>query len=118
MHKPTEGTGFIDDRYEQRRHAAKAAGFLWGSFHFSGEVDGTGAAQADHYLSVARVEAGDFICIDCEKHGTFANMEGFVERIAARLGRYPAIYGRRLLRELMHGHGASVVMRGVLWYDE
>jgi GH25 family lysozyme M1 (1,4-beta-N-acetylmuramidase) len=63
MHKPTEGTGFIDDRYEQRRHAAKAAGFLWGSFHFSGEVDGTGAAQADHYLSVARVEAGDFICI-------------------------------------------------------
>jgi GH25 family lysozyme M1 (1,4-beta-N-acetylmuramidase) len=76
MHKPTEGTGFIDDRYEQRRHAAKAAGFLWGSFHFSGEVDGTGVAQADHYLSVARVEAGDFICIDREKHGAFANMEG------------------------------------------
>lgn len=118
MHKATEGTTFVDDRHETRRRAAKAAGLLWGSFHFSGEEAGTGAAQADHYLSVARAEPGDFICFDCEKHGTFENMEQFVRRVAERLRRYPAIYGRRLLRELMHGHGGSIVTRGVLWYDE
>lgn len=118
MHKATEGTTFVDNSYEFRRRAAQEAGLLWGSFHFAGELDGTGRAQADHYLSVAQVQPSDFLCFDCEKHGTFDNMERFVERVAERLSRYPAIYGRRLLRELMRGNEHSIVTRGVLWYDE
>ena len=41
IHKATEGTGFIDPKYRDRKRVAKGMGFLWGAYHFS-----TGASVA------------------------------------------------------------------------
>ena len=34
IHKATQGSGFSDPVYVQRREAAKNAGLLWGAYHF------------------------------------------------------------------------------------
>jgi len=114
----TEGIDVEDAKYLYRRDKAREAGLLWGSYHFAGLEGSDGVRQADHYIGFVRPRDDEFICFDCEKHGTFENMRLFVERVRQRLGRYPAIYGRRLLRTLMHGNGESIVTRGILWYDE
>jgi lysozyme len=118
IHKATEGADFADKKYHGRQKAAKAAGLLWGSFHFSGADNIPGKVQADFYLQFASPSPDEFICFDCEKQGTFENMRDFVLRIKEKQGRYPAIYGRRLLRNLMKSQGHSDVSKGVLWYDE
>jgi lysozyme len=118
IHKATEGLDVPDFCYHKRRIEARQAGLFWGSFHFSGASSSNGAQQADYYIKYADPQQDDFICFDCEKHGTFENMKAFVDRVRDRLGRYPAIYGRRLLRELMQGKSQSTVCRGILWYDE
>ncbi|NKQ73452.1 glycoside hydrolase [Rhizobium sp. UPM1132] len=118
IHKATEGRTFTDDRYHKRRQQAKDRGLLWGSYHFAGPADSDPVEQADHYLDFIGSTDGEFICFDCEKHGSYDNMLSFARHVHSRLNRYPAIYGRRLLRELMHGKEGSEVTRGVLWYDE
>ena len=119
IHKATEGRDVPDVWYHKRKAEVTAAGLKWGSYHFAGPVAGTGVAQADYYLNYADPQPDEFICFDCEKHGTLANMQDFVGRVRAQLGRYPAIYGGDYLRSLMSGAGAgSIATRGVLWLCE
>ena len=118
IHKATEADDFHDSQYHKRRAQAKGAGLLWGAYHFAGPPSVDGTKQADFFLDSVEPEEDEFLCFDCEKHGTLANMEAFVRRVRDKAGRYPAIYGRRLLRELMHGNSGSVAASGVLWYDE
>ena len=120
VHKATEGADIQDPRYKVRRDAAKKVGLLWGAYHYAG-LDATPAdKQVKNFLDYADPDPGDFVAFDCEKHGTFENMLGFCKGIRAstKLARYPAIYGRNLLTELMKGKGGSEVSKGILWFDD
>ena len=35
IYKATQGTSYTDDTYVNQQHAAKAAGLLWGAYHFA-----------------------------------------------------------------------------------
>ena len=35
IYKATQGTAYTDDTYVNQQHAAKAAGLLWGAYHFA-----------------------------------------------------------------------------------
>jgi lysozyme len=118
IHKATESLDFEDKKYHERKKAAKAAGLLWGAYHFAGDVGADGVEQADHFLRFAEPDDRDLISFDCEKHGTLKQMEDFVSRIEAKTGRLPVIYGRRLLRDLMKGVKGSIVSQCALWYDD
>ena len=49
--KATEGTGFTDPRFADNLRGAKAAGLRAGGYHYF-TLCGSGAPQAEHYLSV------------------------------------------------------------------
>jgi lysozyme len=118
IHKATESLHFPDPLFAKRKKGAKAAGLLWGSYHYAGDVGADGKLQADHFLSVAEPEDNELMAFDCEKHGTLKQMEDFVARIQQVTGRLPVIYGRNLLRALMNNVTGSIVTQCALWFDD
>jgi lysozyme len=64
IYKATEGTGYTDDTYVQQQHAAKAAGLLWGAYHFA---DGSDVQQQiDNFLHFACPDPDELFCLDWE----------------------------------------------------
>jgi lysozyme len=102
IHKATEGATFRDKAFRERRDKARAAGLLWGSYHFS-----SGRPPADqvaNYLEWADPADDELICLDYEPSTSGATMTveamvEFVERIEAATGRLPVLYGGHLIRE-------------------
>jgi len=51
IHKMTEGSGYVDDKADNRYYLAQEAGLLWGLYHFV--QPGDMAQQVDHFLHSA-----------------------------------------------------------------
>lgn len=64
VYKATEGTGYTDPTYVAQQHAAKAAGVLWGSYHFADGSDVNG--QVANYLNYAAPDLDEMFCLDWE----------------------------------------------------
>src|SRR2546423_7691789 len=63
--KATEGTGYVDPTYSSNRQGALAAGLVVTAYHFARPdlhpAAAGAAAEADHYVDVAGIGAGDLI---------------------------------------------------------
>jgi lysozyme len=126
IHKATEGATFRDRTFRERRDRARAAGLLWGSYHFASGMPP--AAQVANYLEWADPADDELIALDYEPSTAGATMTvfemvEFVERIRAATGRIPVIYGGHLIREAAasiegpEGAAArSILARCPLWY--
>lgn len=95
IHKATQGLGWVDPEYRERKVRAAAAGLLWGAYHFG--IYGSGAAQADHFLDTVNPGRAEQIVLDFEENPqgetmTVAQAEAFVQRVHARTGRWPGLY--------------------------
>jgi lysozyme len=103
IHKATEGTTFVDAKYAERQARAKAAGLLWGAYHFG--TKGAAPEQVSHFLETANPTATDLLVLDFEPNSREATMtlteaEVFVEALRERTGRQPGLYsGQSFLRE-------------------
>jgi lysozyme len=114
IHKATQGAGFADPAYDSRVEPARAAGLLWGAYHF-----GTGddpVAQADFFVSRAATE---LLVLDFEANPdgssmTLGEAREFVARVREATGRWPGIYGGDYLRGLA-GAGDAVLSHCWLW---
>lgn len=62
--KATEGSTYVDDKYDDHRAQAEAAGLIVASYHFL--KHGNVAAQISHYLAVANPGPGERVVIDYE----------------------------------------------------
>ena len=99
INKATEGMEpkYNDSSYATNRAAAAAAGLLWGAYHFGENADG--AAQADHFLSIAKPDTSTLLVLDYEwlSRGSARNINiaqavAFVNRILEVTGTRPGIY--------------------------
>ena len=66
--KATEGQSYTDPTYTQQQKAAKAAGLLWGSYHFADASDVNG--QINNYLRFAAPDPHELFCLDWEDNPT------------------------------------------------
>ena len=119
IHKATEGRDYRDKEYWTRKSQAKQAGLKWGSYHFSSSANPL--LQVENYLSYARPEPDEIICLDYEPSSSGTNMSygqmvEFVELIHQELKRYPFVYGGHLLREATKNVTDSVLTKCPLWY--
>lgn len=64
VHKATQGTSFVDPEYATNRAKAKAAGLLWGAYHFGAGADGV--EQADFFLKTVQPGPQDLLVLDFE----------------------------------------------------
>ena len=120
IHKATEGATVQDAEYRKRRDKAKALGLLWGAYHYSSGVSVTD--QVANFITQAQPEDEDVIALDWESSTSGSDMTldqacRFVEMIKSELGRWPLVYGGRLLREAMGAKRQGVLANCPLWYS-
>lgn len=118
IHKATEGTSIVDNKYKTRRTAALNAGLLWGAFHFG--RSGSGAAQAKHFLDIADPQPGDLLVLDFEdtpeNQMTLAQAEQFVQFIKDRTGKFPGLYtGESFIHSVLGNNTGTLLKNCFLW---
>jgi lysozyme len=119
IHKATQGTGFIDNKYAGRRSGARDAGLMFGSYHFG--IRGDPKGQADHYLEKADPGEKDLIVLDFEPNSnggtmTLREAEAFVERVQDQTGRFPGLYsGESFINEKLGDNTDTVLKECFLW---
>lgn len=90
-HKATEGVGFVDAEYIGRRAAAARAGIPFGAYHFARPSVGDAAAEAEHFISVAKPRPGDLLpALDLETTEglTLGQLKTWARNFAAAVERH------------------------------
>lgn len=101
IHKATQGRAYADPDYALRRQAAKAAGLLWGAYHFNtGDVV---RLQVDNFLTKAQPDDRTLLVLDYEDNRpSQMNIEQAVEflrLLEEKTGRKAAIYSGNRVKE-------------------
>jgi lysozyme len=122
VHKATEGVGHVDPRYTQREPLARAAGLLWGAYHF-GTGRRPGAEQADAFLATVGSAASTLLVLDLEANPSGPSMSleqarDFVVRVHAQTGRWPGLYAGSYLREQLGDAPETTLTSCWLWVAE
>ncbi|HEX8243944.1 MAG TPA: glycoside hydrolase family 25 protein [Longimicrobium sp.] len=133
IHKATQGTGYVDEKYAKRRAATVERGFLWGAYHFGDASDPQ--KQARHFLdTVKSVEASlaaqlghppappPLLVLDLEENFlepsnsmSIGKAEKFVTYVQEQTGRFPGLYAGDDLRSMLNGHPNQTLARCWLW---
>ena len=122
--KSTEGYGYTDPTYHKRRKQAMAAGLLWGAYHFGTGTNVT--KQLNYFMSVVQptVHNTTLLVLDWEEnpHGTQMTLpqaRAFCQGIHRRTGKWPVLYGGKLLRDSMKQSGGDAILNQCpLWWAE
>ena len=67
IYKATEGQSYTDPTYVAQQQAAKAAGWLWGAYHFADASNVNG--QIDNFMRFASPDPDELFCLDWEDSG-------------------------------------------------
>lgn len=119
--KATEGTTFVDRRWQLNRAGARAAGVTVGAYHFARPGSSAAASQVDHHLAVATPAPGDIVpALDLEDHGDLSRTAltrwalDWIAEATARTGSVPILYtGPGFVRA--HLHPDPALARCALW---
>jgi lysozyme len=98
IHKATEGVGFTNKLYADRRGRAVGVGLLWGAYHFlrSGSI----AAQVDFFLKVAARDSTTLLALDHEdKRVALIDAKEFLLRVEDAVGRKSVLYSGSVIKE-------------------
>ncbi|WP_051630404.1 glycoside hydrolase family 25 protein [Afifella pfennigii] len=118
IQKATEGTGYVDPSYAANRDKARAAGLLWGAYHFG--TGAGGAAQATHFLSVVGDDPATLLALDFEANPSGPSMsleeaKAFIVAVARRRGRFPGFYSNARIADELGDHVDPLLARCWLW---
>jgi lysozyme len=121
IHKATQGLTFRDPTYQAHHQKAKAAGLLWGAYHFGTGSDGV--SQAEYFHNFVQPGPNDLLVLDFEHNPqgptmTLEEARAFVTHIHEATGRWPGIYGGSLLKELLGTHKDPVLANCWLWLSQ
>jgi len=120
IHRATIGFR-TDGQYLERKLKAKTSGYKWGSYHLG--IAGDPIGQADYYLRNAAPADDETMALDIEgldsrKDMSLADAILFIDRVHAKTGRYPILYGNHLvISEISRVYASnSAFARVPLWY--
>jgi lysozyme len=107
IYKATEGQSYTDPTYVSQQHAAKAAGLLWGAYHFADASDVGG--QVRNFMGFACPDPDELFCLDWEDNpGGAGKMSAdqardWIEQVEDKLGRPGecVIYGGNTIKEAL-----------------
>jgi lysozyme len=105
IHKASQGASIVDRTYAARREHARAAGLLWGAYHFATGEDP--ADQVAHFLEAAQPDAETLLALDHEPNkGNELDLDGcraFLDLGRQKLGRPLVLYSGNLIKEQLRG---------------
>ena len=94
IHKATQGTGYVDPTYAQRKPLAVQAGLLWGAYHFGtgDDVD----AQVSNFLNTTQPDGSFVLVLDFEDNGSNSmsldQAKQFLAAVEQQSGQQPVLY--------------------------
>jgi len=118
IHKASQGTTGGDPMYAANRKKVKAAGLLWGAYHFGTGSDGV--QQAQHFLDNVGDRNGVLLVLDLEPNPTGPSMSlieahAFVTHVHSVTGVWPGLYTGHYFKELV-GSGTDPILANCwLW---
>lgn len=116
IHKATEGSSFVDDKLEARRHLALEARMLWGVYHFI--RPGSVTDQAEFFVSTSMPvsDRRTLYALDWEDSAvSIDNALAFLYEVERLTGHVPVLYSGYVLKEALNGHADSRFSRYRLW---
>ncbi|SEB37519.1 glycoside hydrolase family 25 protein [Terriglobus roseus] len=118
IHKATQGLTYTDPFYAPHRTAARAAGLLWGAYHFGDGSDGL--QQAERFLSVVGDPRGMLLVLDFEANPVGPSMSleearAFVTHVQSATGVWPGLYCGHYIKELLGPKKDPVLANCWLW---
>jgi GH25 family lysozyme M1 (1,4-beta-N-acetylmuramidase) len=114
IHKATEGVGFTDKLYADRRSRALGVGLLWGAYHFLRPV--SIAAQVDFFLKVAAPDSTTLLALDHEdKRVALIDAKEFLLRVEDAVGRKPVLYSGSVIKEQLGSRIEGFLATHRLW---
>lgn len=123
IHKSSQGNRFADVAYEARRQKAKAAGLLWGAYHFNTGDDIP--SQVEEFLQYADPDRDTLMALDYEDNSasemSIDECADFLDLLGSRLNRKPIIYSGNRIREQLPKASAATqafVASHKLWLCE
>ena len=103
IHKATTGATGRDEKYSGRRPRARAAGLLWGAYHWGTNADVP--KQIDNFLTMADPDEQTLVALDYEdtpgNQMTLAQARDFLEGVAQKLGRKPVLYSGHRIKDAL-----------------
>ncbi|WP_413989794.1 GH25 family lysozyme [Labrys okinawensis] len=121
--KATQGTNYTDPTYAVRRGLAKAAGLLWGAYHFC--ENGNVSDQVQHFLTQAAPGPNTLLVVDFEKNPqdptnsmSLPDMVAFLGQLEDKTKRKPVIYGGAYLKEALGAQPNAALSGYRLWWAE
>src|SRR5262245_38422166 len=114
IYKATESDNYVDETYDEARRQAKAAGLLWGAYHFF--RPGNVADQVEHFLSNAMPGPDTLLVLDHEDEGcSLDDVKEFLQRVEQETGQRPALYSGHVLKEQIGNRIDSYLAGTRLW---
>jgi lysozyme len=121
IYKASQGTGYTDPTYAARRIAAKAAGLLWGAYHFG--TGGDVAAQVSRFMTSAKPDGDTLMALDFEPNAqtpantmSLAQAKAFLALIEQKLGRKAVLYGGSLINDVLGTTVDPVLAQHRIWW--
>ncbi len=121
IHKATQGTGFVDSAYAQRKQPVLDAGLLWGAYHFGtgDDVD----AQVAHFMNTAGGDDDTLMVLDFEKNTTppgnsmtLAQALQFLTAVETQTGRRPVLYTGAFLTDVAGAAAIPSLAQYRVWW--
>ncbi|HET7436867.1 MAG TPA: GH25 family lysozyme [Thermoanaerobaculia bacterium] len=105
IHKATTGATGRDEKYATRRARVRAAGLLWGAYHWGTHADVQ--KQIDNFLLIADPDEDTLVALDFEETAgnqmTLAQARDFLGGVAEKIGRKPVLYSGHLIKDSLGG---------------
>jgi len=115
IHKVTQGSMYVDSKYYSRVVHAKAAGLLWGRYHFG--TDDDVQDQVKNFLT--GWQRDELLALDLENNvgGTMSlkQAEEFLSEVETRTNQSPVLYGGNLIKEYMLERHSGILPQFRLW---
>ena len=113
IYKVTEGSSYVDTTYDAAKKGARAAGLLWGAYHFL--RPGDMRAQAKFFVDKVG-EPIDLYCADHEDFGvTVEDLKLFMLEVHRLTGVKPILYSGHVIKEQVGNIPDPVLAQYRLW---
>src|SRR5262245_20125003 len=96
IHKATEGSSYVDDKYYARQNGCREAGLLFGAYHFL--RPGDQKQHAKHFVDTAGHI--DLYAADHEDPNVSLNdLKTFLNEVEKLTGKTPVLYSGHVIKE-------------------